>query len=205
MTYQENINQGLTWTRNLQNILIYHGLGDIWEFAHLNKIEQPSRTPTVNTIFQRVVDISVQNTLSTLQNQPKMRTYCLFKKDFKLENYLTEIKNANTRKTISKFRLSDHKLEIETGRYHIPKKATEQRLCKSCGVTEDEIHCIITCKINTTEREQTFTEISTYDKTFQFFHEVTKFTYLLCNNRICNRKIYTFIVQCLENSYATKQ
>ena len=75
MTYQENINQGLTWTRNLQNILIYHGLGDIWEFAHLNKIEQPSRTPTVNTIFQRVVDISVQNTLSTLQKQPKMRTY----------------------------------------------------------------------------------------------------------------------------------
>ena len=103
--------------------------------------------PAKLTYNRHMVDISVQNTLSTLQNQPKMRTNCLVKKDFKLENYLTEIKNANTRKTISKFRLSDHKLEIETGRYHIPKKATEQRLCKSCGVTEDEIHCIITCKI----------------------------------------------------------
>ena len=51
-----------------------------------------------------------------------MRTYCLFKKDFERGQYVTEIKNPAIRKTISKFRLSDHKLEIETQRYHRPKR-----------------------------------------------------------------------------------
>ena len=204
MTYKENMTQGLTWTKNLQNILTTHGLGDIWEYTHLNKLDHLSRTHTVNKIFQRVVDISVQNTLTTLQKQPKMRTYCLFRKDVKLERYLTEINSSNTRTFLSKFRLSDHKLEIETGRYHRPKKTPEQRLCQNCGTIEDEIHCLITCKINSSEREQTVARISIQDKTFYHFDEATKFTYLLQNDNLCDQNIYSFIVKCLENSYAAK-
>ena len=42
------------------------------------------------------------------------------------------------RQLLSKFRLSDHFLGIELGRYrNIPRA---QRLCKKCGVLDDEFH-----------------------------------------------------------------
>ncbi len=59
------------------------------------------------------------------------------KKDCNLEKYL-EHRNYNYRQLISKFRLSDHSLGIEVGRYtRIPR---EQRLCKKCHVLDDEKH-----------------------------------------------------------------
>ena len=49
---------------------------------------------------------------------------------------------------ISKFRLSDHRLEIESGRYHRPRKKLEDRKCQTCDVLEDEKHCLLSCRIN---------------------------------------------------------
>ena len=46
-------------------------------------------------------------------NGNKLRTYRVFKKDISFENYLIEIKNPQLRETLTKFRLSNHKLEIE--------------------------------------------------------------------------------------------
>jgi hypothetical protein len=44
----------------------------------------------------------------------------------------------NSRKILTKFRISDHKLEIEIGRYK--KVPREQRICKACKVLDDEKH-----------------------------------------------------------------
>ena len=63
-----------------------------------------------------------------------------------MEQYLTTIKNPNIRKTFTQFRISNHKLEIERGRYeNIP---SEQRTCKMCdsGEIEDEFHFTFKCK-----------------------------------------------------------
>jgi hypothetical protein len=46
----------------------------------------------------------------------------------------------------TKFRISDHSLEIEKGRYN--KTTCEERLCKNCGVIEEEAHFILKCKVN---------------------------------------------------------
>jgi hypothetical protein len=43
-----------------------------------------------------------------------------------LEDYLSTLKNFNSRKILSKFRISDHMLEIEIGRYK--KVPSEQRI-----------------------------------------------------------------------------
>jgi hypothetical protein len=45
----------------------------------------------------------------------------------------------------TKFRISDHSLEIEKGRYN--KTPCEERLCENCGVIEDETHFILKCKL----------------------------------------------------------
>ena len=73
-------------------------------------------------INQRVIDCSDQNTLSMLKNQPKMRTYSAFKIAVKIEKYISNVKSIERRTLLSKFRLSDHRLEVEVGRYHRPKR-----------------------------------------------------------------------------------
>ena len=53
------------------------------------------------------------------------------------------------RSILTHFRISAHKLEIETGRYVItnPKTPLENRLCKQCNLSEieDEEHFLINC------------------------------------------------------------
>ncbi len=58
---------------------------------------------------------------------------------------------------MSKFRLSDHRLAIETKRYIPPKVDPKDSLYPVFKVTQDEIHCLLKCEINTTNR----TDLST--------------------------------------------
>ena len=60
--------------------------------------------------------------IKTLKEQSKLRTYAFLKTEIGFEKYLIEIKNPALRTEITKFRLSNHSLMIETGRYkNIPK------------------------------------------------------------------------------------
>ena len=114
----------------------------------------------INYLYQRITDVNVQNTLSSLRNQPKMRFYWMFKKEFGVETYITKIKKPTIQKTISRFRLSNHKLRIETQRYLRPKLSPVQRISNTYGETEEEIHCIMRWKLNKSEREKTLPKIS---------------------------------------------
>ena len=49
------------------------------------------------------------------------------------------------RTIISRWRLSNHRLNIETGRYSKPKTKREDRFCTLCNTLEDEQHVIFTC------------------------------------------------------------
>jgi hypothetical protein len=54
--------------------------------------------------------------------------------ELKLENYLLFFSNFKMRQLFTKFRVSDHSLEIESGRY---KNITrEERICKNCNLNE---------------------------------------------------------------------
>ena len=75
-------------------------------------------------------------------------------------DYLLEIKDFNSRKLLTKLRVSDHSLEIEIGRYK--KIQREQRLCKTCQVLDDEKHFFLDCTLNNHIRlklEQNIAEI----------------------------------------------
>ena len=53
--------------------------------------------------------------------------------------------NDGKRNIISRWRLSNHKLNIELGRYSTPKIPREDRKCLRCDVVEDEFHAIFVC------------------------------------------------------------
>jgi hypothetical protein len=57
-----------------------------------------------------------------------------------MEKYLSIIDNPTIRITFSKYRVSNHKLQIERGRYE--NIHHEERICKLCdsGEVENEFH-----------------------------------------------------------------
>ena len=76
----------------------------------------------------------------------KLSTYTTFKTNFGFENYLKILPYFEDRRRLTKFRLSAHKLLIETGRYKgIPRN---ERLCERCllGEVEDECHFLFKCQ-----------------------------------------------------------
>ena len=72
----------------------------------------------------------------------KLRTYCLFKSNYIYEPYLDEIRSHTIKKELVKFRISAHKLAIESGRYLRPQVPLNDRLCTFCNdkCVENEMH-----------------------------------------------------------------
>jgi hypothetical protein len=62
-----------------------------------------------------------------------------------MEEYLSLIANPTIRRTFSQYRVSNHKLQIECGRYE--NISREQRFCKLCntGEMENEYHLALSC------------------------------------------------------------
>ena len=83
-----------------------------------------------------------------LTKATKWRTYRLFKTidNYKCEDYLHQVTNTRHRIALTKLRLSNHKLAIETGRYSRAFKKPEERICPICKVEmEDEYHFLNIC------------------------------------------------------------
>ena len=109
-----------------------------------------------NIIRQRLKDIELQRWLSEINNdtrkdanqRDKMRTYRLFKTidNYRCEDYLHQVTNTRHRIALTKLRLSNHKIAIETGRYSRPFKKPAERICPICKIEmEDEYHFLNIC------------------------------------------------------------
>ena len=79
-----------------------------------------------------------------------------------MENYLKTVP-FTLRKNLTKLRLSDHSLAIETGRYH--QSDISKRLCELCddNSIEDESHFISKCPFYKRERLQFMEKINFLD------------------------------------------
>ena len=94
--------------------------------------------------------------------------------EFYLKSKCSEFKNI-----ISKFRISNHSLLIEKGRYlKIPR---ENRVCYKCNVVEDELHFLLYCTINIDIRKIYFEKIKTENSLidFELLEDKEKIKYIL--------------------------
>ena len=115
-----------------------------------------------NCLFAQLKETRYKNYMQSLITginditlNPKLRTYCLFKTDYRREAYLNHIHHRSFLTAISRFRTSSHSLHIETGRHTIPYTPIENRLCSFCdsNSVDDEMHMLLKCKFHETERE----------------------------------------------------
>ena len=140
-----------------------------------------------------------ENTWKKLLNSSdKLRSYRLFKNIFKFEKYLTHVVNAHDRINLTRFRISCHKLHIETGRYTIPKTPIDDRVCKNCNFNaiEDEKHMLLFCSKYNFDRAELIYKC--YNKNIAYINDYnSKFIWLLSNEEESTcRNIAKFISKC---------
>ena len=137
-SYDYNITKDTGWYMLVKNCVSKIGLSTIFT-------KKTKKCPNA-IVFCRERDIFHQEAFSQIQNASKLQTFSLVKTNIGIENYLIDVQNVPERISLSKLRLSNHTLMIETGRHK--KIEREKRFCPFCSSkVEDEFHFIVECPI----------------------------------------------------------
>ena len=139
-------------------------------------IENPlNSTQAVASLENRLIQMKnkyFQYWKKELENSRKLNVYKLIKTDYEIEDYLTLIRDFDERQTFTKFRVSNHKLAIETGRYGKQNTQRNQRLCVFCDRNEIETeehmfkHCPLYQDLRLTLYEKTGPGVENNDMLF---------------------------------------
>ena len=162
------------------------------QLAHLgfnSNLILPDKAEVLTRLHEQHIQ-SLQSDLSCAQGATqsggsKLRAYRLIKHDVTVcEPYLALITNPKARSALTKFRLSDHKLHIESGRHCNPPKPVEERLYKICNnqVVEDEIHFLLNCSHYCDLRSPLMQQAVTLSQNFPHLTPKEKFTFLMCTS-----------------------
>ena len=138
---KENVKLRTNWILTVENLIRYFNLSDT--------IDTPGR-------FKKFTKDSIQKKYKewwakSLSDADSVRLnfYRSIKHTFMEEKYL-ELPHFSQRRVISKFKCSDHRLEIEIGRHKKPEKTPrERRFCRICNdkSIETEEHFLTECKL----------------------------------------------------------
>ena len=190
-SYIDAVNENLIWISNIKKHLEGNGMLCFFTNSYENK-------PLFihKKIYQKLSDIFHQEAFHTISSdQSKLRTYGLLKTKIGIEKYLIDIYNPKIRTTFTKFRLSNHALMIETGRFKkVPK---EQRFCPFCvNIVESEVHFLINCPTYQPLRTKLLQPIINTLPTFKYYTEVEMFLYILSDKYI--KTTPKFIQNCMD-------
>jgi hypothetical protein len=131
-------------------------------------------------VKQKLVYLYKTNWCSNISEcDGKLRTYAMFKQRFCRESYFNILGDRNIRTFFTKFRISAHKLNIETGRYK--KIPADLRFCNLCSfnLVEDEPHFSMCCHRFEAERNRFFDQIKYLNSNFETLTSVQKFVWLM--------------------------
>jgi hypothetical protein len=138
-----------SWSSGIKGLFNLINRLDIWNKP--NCIQRSSINNVISSNLELVYSNLWYNHINNLQ--VKLRSYCLFKKSFSLENYVVMFYRS-ARSHFTKLRISAHNLMIEKGRHVSPKIEPHNRICTLCNLNsvEDEFHFIMECPFYSTLR-----------------------------------------------------
>ena len=125
--------------------------------------------------------IAWREEVQNIDKNPILRNYKTYKSEFGMEPYLYLISNLRYRNALTRLRTSSHTLEIERGRYTIPKTPVCDRICRTCNVTEDEIHCLLNCVEYGKMRDDFYANVKNRYVDFIGLNENEKYSFLMTN------------------------
>ena len=130
----DQINNNIGWTKDIMKICT------LIKFETFDKT-RPVDLTHVENICNRYFENKFKQEIFTLIKPSVLKYLCI--DDTHWVEQLLNIKPKANRSLIAKLISGVLKLEIETGRYF--KISRENRLCKFCGLIEDEFHFLCTC------------------------------------------------------------
>ena len=137
IAYELNKQENLNWYKSVQAITNSLNLN--------NHFDNPD--PEIN--FKYISKLSIYNGIrqqwmKALKSNKKLTFYSIIKKEMCFEQYLQNMSNYKDRKILTKFRCSNHSLQIEKGRHsNTPRK---DRICQLCNKqVETEKHLLTYC------------------------------------------------------------
>ena len=136
------------WLESIKSILENTGLSYIW----LNQYV-PNTKYLIKIVKQRLKDQFFQSWHSSVQISSKCINYRLYKHELPLEKYVLSLP-VNLRISISRFRTTNNRLPIETGRWDNIER--NERNCQLCFSSEigDEFHYLLKCTYFRNERKK---------------------------------------------------
>ena len=164
----------------------------MWEIANKYQLNIETKTSSFRHTVKNQINEHFMNNWKTsvadIAMNPILRTYNLFKPDFKFETYLEVVKDGRYRHALTKFRLSSHTLGIERGRH--TNTEVNERLCAYCERIDDERHFILYCDVIDYERQCLFEKVNYHYPDFRDLDDLDKFKYLLMSE---NPQILTWL------------
>ena len=147
LLYNDTMNRGFTykWLDYMQLILNQTGNTNIWiNQHHILKFYG-------NGIKRTIDDIAVQEIRGKCRESNKGRNYLNLKEGWMMETYLQVLDDSEAF-NLFKFRTSNHRLPIETGRFN--ETDYKDRICPKCNSDiGDEFHYFMQCPFLNKERK----------------------------------------------------
>jgi hypothetical protein len=138
------------WVSLLKNLLETYGFGYVWENQGVE-----NDTAFLVVFKQRVRDNFGQMVHRELEGTSRGNSYILYHEHFICAKYLDVVKTERHRIALSRLRSSNHRLAIESGRWHKPQPIPlQERKCQTCNVLEDEFHFVLVCPVYSQLRKQ---------------------------------------------------
>ena len=184
---------------NANELLLKSCLNDLegdWKFSvkkYLSDLDftfpvipDPDEQAPCVQVYNRECGMFQETASEELENSSKLKTLSILKTEFACEKYLLSVSNTANRIALTKFRLSNHHLMIEKGRYE--NRPLCDRTCPFCpDQIENEFHFLIKCPIYTELRARMLEDIE--DIIYGFYYpedENFLFWFLLKNPLIAD-------------------
>ena len=128
--------------------------GVMHTYDRLTTTKENSITKYYTGLSGKEKELNVRKRLNRVNSSTKssdVRYRTIIGTSFNKVLYASEL-NDEDRKIITRWRLSNHNLKIEKGRYTTPFTPRQDRLCVVCDELEDEEHALFVCKIHANDR-----------------------------------------------------
>ena len=136
----------LNWSSQFSGLLEYYGFNHIWANEGTLNARRSSYA-FVSKIKSEFIKYWNHSLDSQLHKDGSLSTYRLIKTSFGEAQYLSLVDSFWLRRYITKLRICDLKIEMNTLRYAKPSVPKHERLCKKCnlGKPGDEEHFLLHC------------------------------------------------------------
>ena len=162
--------ENLQWIQCVQHLLYENGFGDVWESPNsVNK-------NTFHKYFrQRLQDQYVQNWNTKINESSRFTLLQFIHKDYKLQDYIVNIKNPNVREIFTRLRIDMNILC--TSKIHGSQNVTNCFLCHNGNETVD--HFLLKCAKFNDIRTENFEKFQRIDSNFINLDDNEKIMYIL--------------------------